>query len=254
MSYCQPIIDEIERWVPSKSETSNFYYDLSTLNKAHLAHFVAEVAGCTPDDAKRWIAEIESDTDLIDHIRSGLVSAYPDFEIQPYFSRRLGWYAIARALKPKIIVETGVDHGVGACVLCAALLRNQAEGYEGRYFGLDIRPDAGQLLTEPYSRVGQMLVGDSIETLSTFDKPIDLFINDSDHSSDFEAREYQIAMRHFSETSVILSDNAHVTDRLELFATETGRRFSYFHEKPVGHWYPGAGIGAAFARPVSRQL
>lgn len=45
------------------------------------------------------------------------------------------WYAIARSIKPKILVETGVDQGMGAVVLCAALAR--------RYYGTDINSDAG---------------------------------------------------------------------------------------------------------------
>ena len=31
--------------------------------------------------------------------------------------------------KPKIVVETGVDKGLGACVLTAALMKNSEEGY-----------------------------------------------------------------------------------------------------------------------------
>ena len=51
------------------------------------------------------------------------------------FGRRLAWYAIARVMKPTVIVETGVAHGIGACVLCTALLRNAEEGDPGRYAG-----------------------------------------------------------------------------------------------------------------------
>jgi hypothetical protein len=44
------------------------------------------------------------------------------------FGRRVGWYALARALKPSVVVETGVEKGLEALVLCAALLRNAQEG------------------------------------------------------------------------------------------------------------------------------
>jgi predicted O-methyltransferase YrrM len=43
------------------------------------------------------------------------------------FGRRLGWYILVRSQKPRIIVETGVDHGVGSLVLTSALLRNKSE-------------------------------------------------------------------------------------------------------------------------------
>jgi hypothetical protein len=35
-----------------------------------------------------------------------------------------------------------------------------------------------------------ILYGDSIESLAKLDESIDLFINDSDHSAEYEAREY----------------------------------------------------------------
>ena len=87
-------------------------------------------------------------------------------------------------------METGVDKGLGSCVLSAALLRNHAEGHPGRYLGTDINPQAGWLFQGPYRKAGQILYGDSIESLQCLEGPIDLFINDSDHSAEYEEREY----------------------------------------------------------------
>ena len=84
------------------------------------------------------------------------------------------------------MIETGVDKGLGSVVVCAALLRNRAEGAPGNYLGTDIRPEAGALLTGPYAEVGRILYGDSIGSLETVTGPIDLFINDSDLSSSGE--------------------------------------------------------------------
>ena len=39
------------------------------------------------------------------------------------YGRRLGWYALVRALKPRTVVETGADKGLGSCVLAALRLR-----------------------------------------------------------------------------------------------------------------------------------
>ena len=52
--------------------------------------------------------------------------------------------------------------------------------------------------------------------------------------------------RCFFASAVVLGDNAHVTDKLYQFATRTGRKFLFFQQKPLNHWYPGAGIGAAY--------
>ena len=56
--------------------------------------------------------------------------------------------------KPALVVEMGVDHGVGSCIISAALLRNIEEGFEGRYSGTEINPFAGMLLSDKYATVG----------------------------------------------------------------------------------------------------
>jgi len=51
-----------------------------------------------------------------------------------------------------------------ACVLTSALLINSKEGHPGRYFGTEIRPEAGKLLSGKYKTVGEIIYGDSIGT------------------------------------------------------------------------------------------
>ena len=104
-----------------------------------------------------------NDKDLYNHLNNSLRNI-PEYgkEIKFAYGRRIGWYAFVRILKPKLIIETGVDHGVGSCVLTSALLRNKQEGFQGSYLGTDINKQAGKLLKEPYSSVGKILYGDSI--------------------------------------------------------------------------------------------
>jgi predicted O-methyltransferase YrrM len=160
------------------------------------------------------------------------------------FGRRIGWYAMVRISKPKVIVETGVDKGLGSMVLCAALRRNEAEGSTGRYYGTDLMPGAGYLLSGPYAKYGEILYGDSIETLSKFTHQIDLFINDSDHTPGYEQREYETIAGKLSPTAIVLSDNGPAT--IFDWSQKVGRRFVYVDEKPLNHWYPGAGIAFSF--------
>jgi predicted O-methyltransferase YrrM len=162
------------------------------------------------------------------------------------WGRRLGWYAFARILKPGIIIETGVDKGHGAIALCAALLRNGKEGYHGRYYGTDINPASGYLLSGKFKEPGTILYGDSIESLKKLDVSIDLFINDSDHSKVYEYNEYCVIKGTLSPRAIILGDNSHSSDSLARFSAENGRKFLFFQEGPKNHWYPGAGIGISF--------
>ena len=248
--YLKPRLSELIQWAQRSRETSNFTYDLTDLNRAQLAGWVSAIAGCTLQQARQWIDELRQDSALRDHLNRLTATAADAItaDLNMGYGRRLGWYALVRALKPRTIVETGVDKGLGSCVLAAALLRNRAEGHPGRYIGTDINPQAGWLFQGPYREAGEILYGDSIESLERLDSPIDLFINDFDHSDEYEEREYACIVSKLSPSAVVLGDNAHVTDKLYQFAFATGRRFLFFSEKPADHWYPGAGIGAAWGK------
>jgi len=199
--------------------------------------------------AAGYIREIEEDENVRRHVlqrvKNGPKRRASDETCA--FGRRVGWYAFVRMLKPRVVVETGVDKGLGSVVLCAALMRNQAEGFPGQYFGTDINPDAGFLLAEPYNRVGKILYGDSIQSLQSI-LSIDLFVNDSDHSAQYERQEYETIASKLSPGGLILGDNCHCNDVLANFSAGCGRQFVFFREEPQDHWYPGGGIGISFPK------
>jgi hypothetical protein len=79
--------------------------------------------------------------------------------------------------------------------------------------------------------------------LEVLNEVIDIFINDSDHSSNYEETEYAIIAGKMAEQSLILGDNSHVSRALLQFTLEHDRPYVFFKEEPAQHWYPGAGIG-----------
>ncbi len=244
-SYYEPNLKIIREWSLRNTEDSNFYYALTPHNMLYLAHFVSIITGTHPGVAMQYFHELEGDLELKRHIQTEFSESNYQKDLQLNYGRRLGWYAIARINKPKVIVETGVDHGVGACILTAAILRNREEGFCGEYIGTDISRSAGQLLTGKYSEVGKILYGDSIESLTILKQQISLFINDSDHSSEYEYREYDSIKNKLAKQAIILGDNSHGSDSLARFSLENSRKFHFFKELPKDHWYPGAGIGAS---------
>jgi predicted O-methyltransferase YrrM len=250
LRYFHRPLTNLFKWLFKSKETINFTYDLEESNIRYLASLIADIANIEFSVAAGYIKEIEEDSELRKHIADEIaksnLSYMADKEVR--FGRRIGWYAFARALKPKVIVETGVDKGLGACVLTAALKRNKEEGYEGWYYGTDINPEAGHLLSGDYANCGSIFYGDSIKSLNKLDSVIDLFVNDSDHSAAYEAEEYKTIENKLSKDAIILGDNAHCTDKLLEFSLRTNRRFIFFQERPRDHWYPGAGIGISFRR------
>lgn len=236
------------RWLFTSREMSNFTYDLTDSNKRYLSSFVSEVTGVDRKTILGYINEITENKDLPRHITEITEKSSMNFMADSYqlYGRRIGWYAFVRAAKPKVVVETGVDKGLGSLILTSALMKNAEEGFEGFYYGTELDTRLGYLLTEPYSKYGKILYGDSIESLKKFQGKIDLFINDSDHSAEYEAAEYQTVHSILSDNAIVLGDNAHITDKLLDYAEQSGKKFLFFKEVPKDHWYPGAGIGVAF--------
>jgi predicted O-methyltransferase YrrM len=247
-----PQVGKFASWLVASREDTNFTYDLDEISLLNLELMIAVVLGRPVSEVRSYIQEIEADEELRTHIRREIRASPLRWvtDPEPRYARRVGWYAVARITKPKVVIETGVDKGLGAVILAQALRRNAAEGYPGRYYGTDIHRETGWLLKPPYSQFGEILYGDSIESLKAFDQEIDLFINDSDHSQTYEAEEYEVIAPKLSENAIILGDNSHETPALARFAEKTGRLFLFFREKPKDHWHTGAGIGFAFpARP-----
>lgn len=247
-SYCTRSLIQVTRWLFKSREHTNFTYHLTDLNQRYLAHFLGIVCNRPAETMEGYMREVLDDMELRNHVvkctREGKRNFLADDE--PRYARRIGWYAIVRAMRPSVVIETGVDKGLGACVLTAALMRNTAEGYPGKYYGTDINPKAGYLLQGPYSQYGEILYGDSIESLKKMDASIDLFINDSDHSMDYEMREFETVAEKLSQHAMVIGDNAHFSDKLINFAKNTKRNFLFFQEQPKDHWYPGGGIGVAY--------
>ena len=124
--------------------------------------------------------------------------------------------------------------------------RNRNEGYPGQYLGTDISPNSGELLVHPFNEQSSIVIDDSIATLQSLVTSIDLFINDSDHSAEYEAAEYSSIEKKLSMDAMILGDNSHASDSLRQFSEKTKRNFIFFKEEPSNHFYSGAGIGISF--------
>jgi hypothetical protein len=244
---------QIIKWLFNAKETTNFTYALEERNLDYLASLLALVLKADYTEIRGYINEPLQDKELKDFIRKRITASSFSFECdsEPNFARRLGWYAIVRFLKPKVIIETGIDKGLGSILLCSALMKNNFEAPSKKvphYYGTDINKDAGYLLGGDYVSFGTILFGDSIESLKKFDQKVDLFINDSDHSAEYEMKEYEIIKEKLSKDAIIIGDNAYVTDCLLKFSLREKRGFVFFKEEPKGHWYPGAGMGISISK------
>ena len=231
-------------WLVRDRETTNFTYNLDSLNRDQLGWFVSAVTGAAIGQIRDWMRELEEDTQLTDELTRRL-SSNPRRRIcakEPRWARRLGWYSIVRAAQPDNVVETGTHLGLGSCAIAAALLRNG----HGRLTTIDVDPDAGYLIGEPWSSVIDRRTGDSVALLAEL-RNVDMFLHDSLHTYDHETSELAAIEPNLSADALVLSDNAHDSSALSDWAERTGRHYLFFKEQPVGHWWPGDGIGAAWS-------
>lgn len=246
--YLLPSLSRSFSWALRKSEDSNFYYGLTDRNYRHLGHFVAGVTANSQSQIFDYMEELLTSpkyAEAVEKFRSRNKDQ-SGTTMEP--GRRLGWYALIRAVKPKVVLETGVHQGVGALAICLALEKNAAEGLGGSYVGTDINPKAGGLIAEQGFSFANVLIGDSIESINQLTEQVDIYISDSDHSAGYEFDELIAASNKLSTSAIVISDNAHATDVLEQWSISENRQFSFYAEKPKSHWYPGAGIGLSSPR------
>jgi predicted O-methyltransferase YrrM len=220
---------QIFKWGLNSNEDTNFTYDITSDNRKVLIHTISAITNTEYNLVEKYIEEIENVADK--KVKLG---------------RRIGWYAFIRILRPKVVIETGVDKGLGSLVICSALLKNKEDGFEGKYYGTDINPDAGYFLQGKFKTVGSIIYGDSITSLKSLNETIDLFINDSDHSANYEFEEYMTIANKLSKEAIILGDNSHCTSKLADFSLISNRKFLFYQEIPKDHWYVGSGIGISY--------
>jgi predicted O-methyltransferase YrrM len=240
------------RWAFTSKEYYNHSYHLTDLNKHYLASYISVVSGHDLATIEKYIAELEGDEKLRTALeqRTRASRDRHSCDVEPRYGRRLGWYALVRSTKPRVFVETGIDRGLGTAVIAAALKRNAEEGFPGLVYATDIVPDCGHLLAEPYKSFCRLLIGDSVASLKQFPEPVDIFIHDSNHLAEYEWAEFLAIEPRLHPASIVLSDNSQQTPKLWEFSRRIGRTFLYFQDAPKDHWWPGDGIGAAFAPGV----
>jgi hypothetical protein len=248
-SYCVPLHAPAGlRYVLLDPELANFTYELG--NRDELGAFVADAFGTTNAEVEGYFRETEEDPELNERLHQRL-RRRKDRKRTPLFGRRLGWYAIARILKPSAIVETGIHDGLGSTAILQALHRNALEGVDGRLVSMDVTAESGWLIPDRLRDRLEVRIGRSLDVIPEVLKTstVDVFIHDSDHRYQYELDEYQAIRELAAPAIVYMSDNAHATRALRDFAADQGLAFTFWKEAPVGHFVDGAGIGLALRQP-----
>lgn len=138
----------------------------------------------------------------------------------PVWPVTVGLYAAIRSLRPRTVVETGVDWGKSSAVILYALSRNG----RGELFSMDL-PSVGR---ENGSQIPQALranwhleLGDARHLLPNRLAElgqIDAFYHDSDHSDAHMTWEFETVWPHLSTGGLLLADDIDWSPAFDRFA------------------------------------
>jgi len=228
------------RFVLFDPEFDNFTYELA--NEDELLEFLAETLGTEQSCLAQYLAETRTDpgltTELWRRLRWRL-----DYKRRPPLGRRTTWYLLARILKPELVVETGVQDGLGSLAVLRALSRNAEEGKPGRLISVDILPTAGWLVPDSERSAWQLLIGSSDQVLPGVLGPerLGLFLQDSGADLELAQRELELVRAHATDDAVFVSQTQRPA--LEALCHEHEIPYSEFWHRPRDHIFSGTITG-----------
>jgi len=165
-------------------------------------------------DLMRFRRELRNDREFQEHLKSCLR------DVRYVFPEAAELYAVVRAFKPGVIIETGVASGISS----AHILRALAANGKGRLYSIDL-PNVQQGSGLPQGRTSGWIVPDSLrgrwklqigdtrkllpELLATLER-VDLFLHDSDHSYEAMVFEFEQALPRLAYGGLLLSDDTHL--------------------------------------------
>jgi hypothetical protein len=232
----------VARYVLLDPDVGDFSYEID--NDGELVEVLARALALEPGVIAGYLAEIRSDAALTREL-AARVRWRPDVKRRIGLGHRVAWYVVARALKPRLVVETGIKHGIGSLVLLAALERNAREGSPGRLISFDLDPFSGWIVPNRLRHDWEPVYASTFDRLEPMleGREVDLFICDTPPDYEIESFEMRTAMRHAAPGIVLIAGNGDRTRALPELTAEMGGEYHFFDERPRHDIYPGAGLG-----------
>ncbi len=228
------------RFILFDPEFDNFTYEVA--NEAELVRFLQTMLGIERSQLEQYLLETHTDpgltTDLWRRLRWRL-----DYKRRPPLGRRATWYVLTRALKPELVVETGVQDGLGSLAVLRALARNAEEGSPGRLISVDTLPTVGWLVPASEHHAWHLMIGSSDEVLArTLEvETVGLFLQDSGGDLELARRELELVLPHAVDGTVFVSQNQRPA--LAALCREHDIPYSEFLHQPRDHIFSGSVTG-----------
>ncbi|MGP8078996.1 MAG: class I SAM-dependent methyltransferase [Dehalococcoidales bacterium] len=156
----------------------------------------------------------------------------------------LALYTLCRALKPTVVVETGVASGVSSAYILRALDKNN----HGKLFSIDvpwytvtgnwkadftdedmkvqpIEKQSGWIIHESLKGRWELLLGKTSDKLSDLLNkvgPVEVFFHDSEHSYENMSREFRTAWPALRKGGILIAHNVDVNNAFADFERSAG--------------------------------
>jgi methyltransferase family protein len=223
-------------------EVETFTYEIE--NEPALAAFLARTLGADEDEVGAYIDEAKSDPELTTELTRRVRWRW-DTKARLPLGRRLGWYAITRLTRPRTIVETGIQAGLGSLTILRALERNAEEGAPGDLISVDLLRSSGWLVPVKLRQFWTPVYGSTFDLLDRIleGRSVDVLIQDLGAGYEAEMNDYETVSRHAAERLVIVGTNAHLTKALRDFAAERSSDYEEWADLPHRHVFPGTMAG-----------
>lgn len=223
-------------------EVANFTYAIE--NENEIAAFVANAVAAPLEQIRTYFDEAKADPELTTELDRRLRWRW-DMKHHLELGGRLGWYGLARAIKPRTVIETGIHDGLGSLVLLRALKRNAEEGEDGRLISLDFIRRAGWLVPaygrQRWTPIHELTL-DALEDVVR-ENTVELLVQDLGEGYESEMFDYETVARHTEGRVVLLGAGTHMTTALCDFARARGLEYADVMDRARDHVYDGVGIG-----------
>jgi predicted O-methyltransferase YrrM len=178
--------------------------------------FFSRVTGASLSEMRRYLNEPFHDKKFLEHLRrsesafsAGIASA------SMYGKKVLQQYALVRAFKPELIVETGIASGVSSYYILQALKVNGS----GTLHSIEIDDrsylppgrEPGWIVPDSVRDRWRIHIGDARVLLPVvLDelRSVDVFIHDSLHSAEHMKFEFECAYPYLSNGGLLIADDA----------------------------------------------
>ena len=213
----------------------------SRINNRYSIHLVEKWLELTPNRLLQHYDELINDSEFLSQVSDsieanlnykedipGLFKKIPIKNVDWYGLQRILLYCLVREFKPQLILETGVYYGGNSVFILGELEKNNS----GKLVSVDFPQNKMDLSalslrhpwvggTEAYTekfepgfiipnylkKYWEIEISDSLESLSKFDSPVDMFVHDSEHTLAHVKSELNIIWDKISDSGLAFVDD-----------------------------------------------